>query len=397
MLSNLHKRISGNLEIELTGAAMERFFSRCMKNGVMFLQVRVISPDKFRTVVSVGDFFLLNAFAKKYGCHIHVRKKRGVPFAVKPLRKRWGLCFGAILMAAILLWFSNCVWIIRVEGCEETNQQEILTSLARFGLKTGAIRNALPLRDIKTNVMTAHDKLSYLTVDFKGIQAIVHVWERKNTAPRLDDKTPCDVIADRTGIIESLKIRRGRACVKIGDTVQPGDVLASGILVNEREEKTNVHASAEADLRVWHTYKALIPAELQVAEGTEQEKKRYEIVLGTRRFPLQKIEKTEGPWYDKKINWNKFAVCEDFHWPIALESIDCRSYRPLKAQLDEGKLAELLRQRMLERMSRSMPDAEILSYRFHLEKNGDGSYLGTLDAETLETCGLEVPINLEEP
>ena len=248
------------------------------------------------------------------------------------------------------------------------------------------------MRELHNLVMMQTDKLSYFTVNFRGTQAIITVWERETPAEKPEKQQPCHVVSELTGVIAALRVRSGLACVKIGDTVQPGDLIASGRIVNQNDETdvTLVAASAEADVRTWYTLKTVVPQELDILISEQVQQDRRYLLLGTQRFPLSIIENNTVSWYDKQIKTHYLKLHEDFRWKIGIESQKTVLYHAEKAQIDRSALEKMLRQRMLERLLNTKPNAQLIASDFALHQTEQGAWLGVLKVELIETTGKEV-------
>jgi len=394
MLKKFYNHLRGSLQIDIYGAAIERFLNICAIHGISFWDVRCVDAAHFTAWVSVGGYFALRPYARNTGCRVRKRRKRGAPFAAKKLVRRWVLCIGVLICAATVWWLSLFVWTIEVRGCEKLSQQEVLNLLAEEGLKTGAKRSAFHMREFQNTVMLRTDKLSYLTVNFQGTHAIVQVWERRNQETKPEKQAPCNIVSGLTGIITDLRVRTGIANVKTGDTLQPGDLIATGVIVNENDETqvTLLHADAEADIRTWYTVQTVVPAELQLLVFDSAVENSSSIQLGQRRFPLGIIEKKGFSWYDKQIKIRYLCLQKHFRWPIARMSAQTDRCEVQEALIDREKLAGVLEERMISRLMAEKPGASLVQTSFSLEQTASGAWLGILKAELLETTGLEVPI-----
>ena len=394
MLMGVRNYLRGSLQVDLKGAAVERFLNLCAIHDVAFWDVRCLDADHFTAWVSVGGYLNLRPYARKTGCRVHVIKRRGLPFSAKRAVRRWVLWSGVLLCICAVYTLSAFVWTIEVRGCNQTTEEEILELVAQAGLQTGTRRSECNLREMRNIVMANTDKLSYFTVNFKGTHAIVEVLERENPAEKPKRQPPCNVVSDLTGIILRLRVRTGKATVAVGDTIQMGDMIASGIIINANDESqtTLLHAEAEADVRTWYTLKAAVPDELYLLEETEGIGQRQVFLLGTRRFPLGLIEKTTVPWYDKQIKTHYLHLHEHFRWPIGLERQSITYCGVKEAAIDDKALSEVLEQRMLARLMKSKPGAQLVQADFTLEQSPKGAWLGVLKVELVETTGREVPI-----
>lgn len=392
MLSRGLHRLEGSVRVELRGGGAERFFTRCAQTGVCFREVERAEIDRVSFTVGLPDFFRLRQQARRCGVTLRVTEKRGLPFAAGRMLRHRVLAVGLILSAAAMLWLSGRVWTIRVEGCVETTPGEILSLLSQAGLRTGARRQDLPLKTIKSDVMAGTDKLSRLTINFRGIHALVQVWERSEGPGQIDESVPCDVISPVTGIILRLRVRQGTARVKVGDTVQAGDVLVSGVIPGaEGSPDRTVHALAEADIRTWHTGMALIPGELRAALPGELGKKQRFFRVGERIFPLGFVEKPAFLWYDTQIGTKALRLHPDQVFPLEWGWTAQRELRAGDAPTAE-ELSARAEARMTERLLASHPGAELAGSRFSLEVTESGAFLATLRAELVEICGTEVPL-----
>ena len=383
--------LRGSLLIQIRSAAGERFFTLCAREGVVFRRVQALDADLFQAWISVGDFFALRRCAFRTSSRIRVLRRRGLPFAAKRLTGRWMLMLGAALSAAAVLWLSGCIWTIRVDGCRETTQGEILRLLEQAGLKTGARRADISPRDVRNRVISGCDKLSYITVNFRGTQALVQVWERKDTPEPIPQEEPCDILSDKAGVVLRLRVRQGTACVQVGDAIQPGDRIAEGRILGAAGELRQVHAMAEADIRATYTVRTAIPAEIRSLTVSEELRPERYLLFGRHRFPLQKIEKAPELWYDKQIEMQLLQLQDELRFPIGIVT-ERRFYGTPAGQMPEREsLSVLLEERMLRRLLAAKPEAELCGYTFSLEKTDGGAYLGVLRAELIETCGVEAP------
>ena len=394
MLKKVYNHLRGSVQVDVYGAAIERFLNICAIHGVSFWDVRCVDAAHFTAWVSADGYFALHPYARNTGCSVRVHQKRGVPFAAKTVTRRWALCLGLLVCAATVWFLSGFVWTIEVRGCENLSQRDVLELLDSEGLKTGARRRDVHLRELRNNVMLKTDKLSYLTVNFQGTHAVIQVWERRNQETKPEKPAPCEVVSELTGIVTAVRVRTGQARTKVGDTLQPGDLIATGVIVNENDETqvTLLHAEAEADLRTWYTLKTVVPAELQMLASDGAVQNTNSLQLGQRRFPLGIIEKNGFSWYDKQINIQYLQMQEHFRWPIVWFTGQTRRCKAENVQINREKLSDVLEQRMIQQLMAQKTGATLVQTSFSLTENDAGAWLGILEAELMETTGLEVPI-----
>lgn len=384
--------LRGAVKVRIQGAGAEAFFGMCARRGLILRDIRRTSSDTYTVWTAAGQYRDLARAGRISACTVRILEKRGAPFSARRLLRRSALWAGAVICALFVVFLSGRVWTIRVEGCCDTTQTEILELMRQAGVKTGSKRANISRTAVRNHVISNCDKLSYFTLNFIGTNAVAHVWEREETPEKLAEDVPCDVISELSGVVLALRVKTGRAEVKTGDTITAGTRIASGTVTGALGETARVHASAEAVLRTWYTISTAVPAEVLTVASTERMNVRQSLVFGEQRIPLQSIENVRETWYDKRVKRQSLRLREDFQFPIALESEIIRPCETHGEAVNEEDLSAALKQRMLLRLRAAKPDAEITGYSFSIRQAAEGAWLGVLQAELIETTGTSVPI-----
>ena len=102
MLMQIHNFLRGSLQVDIRGAAIERFLNLCAIHGVAFWDIQVLDADHFAAWVSAGGYFALRPYARKMGCRVRVSRKKGLPFAARSMTRRWALWLSVLLCAAVV-------------------------------------------------------------------------------------------------------------------------------------------------------------------------------------------------------------------------------------------------------------------------------------------------------
>ena len=95
-------------------------------------------------------------------------------------------------------------------------------------MRPGVGKNKVDSEEVRSYVMTHSDNFSFVAVNINGSQAQILAYGRKETPEMVPVDEPCDVVADKDGIIESIQIKAGLGMKKAGDTVVQGDILVTG-------------------------------------------------------------------------------------------------------------------------------------------------------------------------
>lgn len=364
MLLGIINYVRGNVRIEIRGAAVERFLNLCAQNQVDFWDVRRLAPDLVRATVRIQGFRQLRRFARRTMCRIHIVEKRGAPFQARRLWPRIALWGGAILCAGLLWAACQAVWTIDVSGCDQALQKEALELASQAGLRPGVLAGSVDEERVRDYVMTHSDSFSFVAVNIQGSRAQLLAHGRVPVPEMTPVDQPCDVVADKTGVIASIQVKAGVAMKKAGETVLAGDLLAAGTIVSAQGEVYQVHAMADVELRTWYTLQTVMPTRLAAKAPTGRQKTRWSLVVGNRRFPLSLIEKEPFQWYDTFIEKKPLRLTDSIVLPVALVKRRYVEYQPREFVVSQSVCARVLEQRQREALEQRLPQAQVVQSDF---------------------------------
>lgn len=360
MLLGIINYMRGNVRIEIRGAAVERFLNICAQNQIDFWDVRRLAPDLVRATVRIQGFRQLRRFAGRTMCRIHIVEKRGAPFRARRLWPRIALWGGALLCAGLLWAACQMVWTIQVSGCGPELGQEALELARQAGLRPGVPARTIDEERVRDYVMTHSGSFSFVAVNLRGSQAQLLAYGRAPAPEMTPVDQPCDVVADKDGVIASIQVKAGLAMKKPGETVLAGDVLAAGTIVSAQGEVYQVHAMADVELRTWHSLRTVMPTRLIAKTPTGRQKTRWSLVVGSRRFPLSPIEKEPFQWYDTFVEKKPLRLTESIVLPIGLVRRRYVEYQPREFTVSQSVCARVLEKRQREALARRLPQAQVV-------------------------------------
>ncbi|MEA5039479.1 MAG: sporulation protein YqfD [Clostridiaceae bacterium] len=389
MLLKLRNALRGSVRVEVRGPAPERFLNLCAARGTAFWDVCRTEEECLTASVTVPGYFLLCRSARSGPCRVRAVAKRGLPFTARKLTRRRALLVCVILCAAAVWYLSGFIWTIGISGCETVPERQVLLLLRQAGLFTGARSDGIRSRNVRDFLLTSDERLAYVTVNVTGCHADVVVTERRDT-PEPEDETPCNVVSDKAGIVLRLRVMAGKALTKVGETLLPGDIIATGAMESSQGERWNVAARAEVDLLTWRTAEAKVTSAAVEKSYTGRVQIRRYLLLGTRRFPLEIVEKEPFRWYDKQIEQKNMPLRTDFRFSVALITETLREYVPVSASPEAADLQDVLKERMERQLTLTLKSGEIRKTTFTL--TFDGCWTGRLESECVETAGILSPL-----
>lgn len=367
MLLGLINYVRGWVRVEIRGAAIERFLNLCAQNDIAFWDVRRLAPDVVQATVHIQGFRQLRHFTRRMMCSVHIVKKRGVPFHTHRLLPRVALWGGALVCAGALLAATRFLWVVDVTGCDHTLQAEALRLAEEAGLRPGVGKNKVDSEEVRSYIMTNSDNFSFVAVNINGSQAQILAYGRKETPEMVPVDEPCDVVANKDGIIESIQIKAGLGMKQAGDTVVQGDILVTGTMVSALEEVRQVHAMADVTLRTWHTLEQVMPTKVQTKVPTGREKVRRFLVIGSRRIQLSFVEKEPFPCYDIIMEEKQLKLTENTPLPVKLVTERYVEYTPKDYVVTQETAEKVMEQRLEELLELTLPEAQVESRQFQCQ------------------------------
>lgn len=329
----------GYLVISVTGRNVERFINICMRRNILLWDIKRVKINSSKMKISIDGFREVREIARKSNCSVHILEKKGMPFSFFRHRHRRGIAIGALVFAVILFVMTSFVWKIEVEGNDRVSSDAILASLKEAGISEGRWRYGLDLLAVQNRVLLQQPELSWVGVNLFGSKVVVSVSEETPEPQIVDRKSPCNLIAEKDGMIETVVATDGIAVVRPGDTVKVGDLLVSGINDSARNGVRYLHAMGSVRAKTWNTYTETVSAKKTVLEKTGQSKSRYTLVF--LNFEINFFKKGSIPYaeYDTIEQVKEWRISEGFYLPVSLKTTVYEELTPrtVERTLDEAR------------------------------------------------------------
>ncbi|HWQ77637.1 MAG TPA: sporulation protein YqfD [Anaerovoracaceae bacterium] len=246
-----------SVRVKVEGFEQHKLLTECVKRGIPMRDIHSESDIEMTLTIMEWDFREFVRLAKnRY--RITVLKERGYRPAIRNLFSKKSTIAGLIIFALILFYQSTFVSEIRVYGYEKFTEAEVRESLREAGLFEGCSKS-VDLEQVKLHIYRDLDNITWIGVKYIGNLAEVTIVEGVVTPKPVDKSKPCDIVADKEGIVEKTIAREGKVAAAPGAYVKPGDVLISGIVpINSTAYGTPaaslteryVHAAGEVYVKV---------------------------------------------------------------------------------------------------------------------------------------------------
>jgi len=392
---SLLNRLRGQVRLRVECAFPERVLNLCGVRDLAFWDLEWESAAAFTCRMSRRDFHTLSRAAERLECTLTVVGREGAPFFLGRFRHRQALVVGMVGLGLGLFLGSFFVWDYQITGNEAVPEERILRALEQCGVGIGSFGLALDGEDIRNQMLLEIPELSWVAVNVSGCRAEVQVRERVEPPELLDETTPSNVVARRSGLVLEIRDWNGMAAVQPGTAVTEGQLLISGVEDLDTLGARVLAGMGSVQARTWYTLTTQIPLTGMEKQYTGREKRTSALVLGRQRIKFFSNGSIEEGNYDKittRTPWSLLGV----PLPVTWVSERYRFYETVPAELDLAR-AEAMGERILTEQLEALvaPYGAVTSTLCTSRRRGDALEV-TLSAECVEEIGRSVPIYTEE-
>lgn len=390
---SLFSRILGYHTVILSRPYLEQFLDLCMRYGFSYYAIR-IDEEKKTVFVDVPSYMLKRIMTACRMWQIRIRNggRHGFPQKIIQYKNRWGLIIGACVSIAIFLLSQSVIWRIDVVGNKRLTQEEIIETLSQHGMSVGDFIRNLNTDSIEQRIMIDNDDIAWMSINLRGTVARVEVREVIDTEIKEEKRTPANLISLFDAQIVLLEVYSGFPCVKEGDFVRAGELLASGIYESEKAPIRYSRASGSVFGRVSKTFEIEIP------------------LIQAKKVPTgEKITKKTLNFFGKSINFfinyrnlpttydiiNYIYVLNPFslgELPISISVNEYHGYEMIETEISEEEAIEQAYEELRKRIDEELPEAQILKKTLQGEIV-DGKYV--LKCTVTAICNIAKQVEFE--
>ena len=267
--------------------------------------------------VRIKEFKEVCKIVKQLNCKLKIRSKKGLPFLMYKYKKRKAFAILLIIVVFIIGLSSMYVW--NVDIIEENNQElpNIRQDIEEAGIKLGTLKSKINSKEIINKIRLKRNDVAWMGIEKKGTNIIVKLVKADQKPEIVDTNEYCNIVSDKTGVITKINAQNGTANVKVGDTINKGDILINGWMEGKYTGIRYVHAKGEIEAKVWYTKNKKIPYILTQTRETGNQENKYSLKINNFEINfLKKYSKFEI--YDTIETDSKFRIFSDFYLPISV-------------------------------------------------------------------------------
>lgn len=357
MIIRIIRYLQGYVKIRIAGYAPERFLNLCANRGILLWEL-VREEETYTCFVTAKGFMELGAITRKTKTTIHILEKHGLFFFLRFFRKRKLFFIGIGTSVAIFTVLSFFIWDITISGNYSHSKEELLEFLKEQSVTVGSAKSSLSGEEIVRLLRTNYPDIVWASVKIKGTRLFIDL--RENETAGLDtvseDADASDLLASAAGTVTAIVTRQGTPLVKVGDTVEEGQLLVQGRLeiVGDNGEVVAYqycHADADIDIKSTLVYSDTMSLAYQDKVFTEKEKHHFILSIFGKQINLGgKIRYTH---YESNMKSHTLRLGSNFYLPITFSMETFKEYNFADAEYEE-KEAELLMKEKLEQFCENL-------------------------------------------
>ena len=258
--------------------------------------------------------------AEKNGLEYTSSGTYGMPVVFRFFRRRPMLIAGSLMVALWIMYSSNIVWDIRIEGNTKTSDAEIISVLESVGFGVGTYFPSVDLEQISERFAAAQHDIAWLSVYMNNAVAEVEVREMYMDE-REQHRHPvyANITAECTGVIEEVNVFEGQAAVRSGDVVRPGQVLISGVIKMKDGGARYEYAEGETIARIAVPVSVEVSCEKEKKVPTGEERHEYAVKFFKKTLNFFQKGGIIYSSYDKISTMEQLCLFDSIYLPVWIE------------------------------------------------------------------------------
>lgn len=344
--------LQGYLIICVTGREPRRFLTLLAGRGMLLSGTAPTAElplsgefDGFLARVRLSDYKRVGGYARKCGVIPLVYRRVGLPFWLERARRYRSRTIGILLFIVLLYVLQMFLWSIRIQGNFVHSEEQLLDFLREQGIAAGIRMDSISCEELETMIRTQYPDIIWVSCEKAGTRLNIHVKEAYHYASaEAPELTSGDLVATESGVVRKLLVRTGTPMVKVGDTVQEGDILISGtrIVTDAYDvELSRSYVLADGDVEIERTIEdeLTFPMTEEVREYDTDGKNHYTLtVFGHKLMKYQSSIPTKD--CDIITTYAELRLFEQLYLPVEWSKSTYQSYRLVTKQHTEESIRE---------------------------------------------------------
>lgn len=407
LLWRLWRYLIGYLRIDVYGEHPERFLNLAASQGLDLWDI-VRTGDRLQARIGLRDFLRIRPIARRSRCRPRIIGRHGLPFTTGRIKRRGLLVAGALLCALAIYLTTSVIWFIEVKGTEYLDPGVVKAAAAELGLRPGTFKYRIDRLAIENELPGKVVDISWAGVTLNGTRAVIEVVERAIKPP--EPPQSGHIVARKKGFIHSVIVFSGRAAVKEGEMVKPGDPLIWGNQVKvipppegskgpgtEQIVKT-MRARGTVRAIVWYTDFAQLPSVKETRTETGRRHDWAVMKMGATEILVRGSQDIPFATYEVKQDRLNVPQWRNLKLPVEIIRYQAREIRVVREEITEDRARELASRRLVQQVKVQLGSQDrIESVEARITQRAKDFYTVRVDLQTIEEIGELQPDVMRQP
>lgn len=336
-------KIRGYLRINAQGKKLYKFINLMHENRIesrgQYCRGDILRCDVFRK-----DIKRISQLAEECNIELKTAEYDSLYARLIRYRKRIGLFMGLILAAVSVLYFSQTIVTIELEGNTSISDEIILSALAELDVKEGTPLYRLDLRECQNKLKTMVEGIAWAGIRHTGSRIVVQIREAEPKPDMSLERVPCNIVASRDAVISSVLVQSGELKHIVGDYVPKGTLLISGVSDGPKGKTFIYHAMGDIRGTYEENVSFSAPFNSQVLTPTDKRKKLRRLRLFNLDIPLSfghnNYEHSDTSTSQKRLKLFGKEL------PIGIDKTEIAELSPAENTFTEEDLSQRLMERV---------------------------------------------------
>ncbi len=385
---SLLRCLSGYVEFCAEGGFPERFLNLCKIRGISLWRIEN-DGVKVKACTSSTEFDDIYIPAENSGMQIKILQKKGLPFLLKRHKWRFGAALGAVIAVGLVWFMSGFIWEVEIVEENGVKIENFTESLADLGVKPGARKSKIDILEVQEQLLNRYPELSWVSLNIFGDKAQIEYTPAKSAPSVIDENTPTNVIATKSGRITLIEGYSGTNMVKEGAYVAKDSLLISGVRKNADGSEEFVHARGKVFAQTENDEKYSVKRSFETSI-TGEDYERYVLELFSLKIPLG--FKPQGEIYSETgmpLEGNSTVL------PVGITRDDSVVLSEAKVEFTDDELLLLNLTECINRKRSAYNETEIQKIKYISGKEDDCGYV-IMKITCIEDISTESPFLVEE-
>lgn len=347
MLKILHF-IFGRLYFEVKGYQVERFLNLCAKNNLVLWQLKPVK-DGYSFFVRRNCYKILELLAKKANVEIILYDQKGLSYILKEHKGRKIILFSMFLSILMMAIFSQFIWEINVSGGEIYSESDILKYVTDHYYHVGTWKHQVDCNRLEEHLREDYEEIAWVSCSIQGTRLHIDIKETLDRKTKQNPKKPCDIVANKSGIITKMAVKSGTPLVSVGDSIKKGSTLISGLIYYYSDDFTvtqtdKIKADGQIIMRTKEIYQDEIPIQYYEKKITKRKKQIKQLYFGA--YQIDFPRKTKKDHRNMIIERKSLRLGKSFYLPFGFTIQTIEEYTPRKKILSKKEAKVRLKKQL---------------------------------------------------